>query len=52
MFRSKSQLELENSIKKANDAIKRVESNLAEESAVPTSANAMQQRKTELQVMA
>lgn len=47
--KSKSQLELENSIKKANDAIKRVESNLAEESAVPTSANAMQQRKTELQ---
>ncbi|XP_032900428.1 envoplakin [Amblyraja radiata] len=47
--KSKSQLELENSIKKANDAIKRVESNLAEESAVPTSANAMEQRKTELQ---
>lgn len=47
--KSKSQLELEDSIKKANDAIKRVESNLAEESAVPTSANAMQQRKTELQ---
>ncbi|XP_078257966.1 envoplakin a [Rhinoraja longicauda] len=47
--KAKSQLELENSIKKTNDAIKRIESNLAEESAVPSSANAMQQRKTELQ---
>ncbi|XP_051888707.1 envoplakin a [Pristis pectinata] len=47
--KASSQLELENSIKKANDAIKIIESNLAEESAVPATSNAMQQRKTELQ---
>ncbi|XP_069785097.1 envoplakin a [Narcine bancroftii] len=44
-----SQLELETSMKKANDAINRIESNLAEEYCVPATPNAIQQRKTELQ---
>ncbi|XP_059804900.1 envoplakin a [Hypanus sabinus] len=47
--KASSQLELETNIKKANDAIKRIESGLAEESVVPATSNAMQQRKTELQ---
>uniref|UniRef100_UPI00398F6FEE envoplakin a n=1 Tax=Pristiophorus japonicus TaxID=55135 RepID=UPI00398F6FEE len=45
----KSQLELENSIKRADNALEKIESNLAEESVVPASPNAMQQRKAELQ---
>ncbi|XP_041073152.1 envoplakin a isoform X1 [Carcharodon carcharias] len=47
--KANSQLELENSIEKAGDALEKIESNLAEESVIPAATNAMQQRKTELQ---
>ncbi|XP_048467097.1 envoplakin a [Rhincodon typus] len=47
--KAKSQLELENSIEKVDDALKKIESDLADDSVIPDSPNAMQQRKTELQ---
>ncbi|XP_043570257.1 envoplakin a isoform X1 [Chiloscyllium plagiosum] len=47
--KAKSQLELENSIEKVDDALKKIESNLADDFAIPASPDAMQQRKTELQ---
>lgn len=47
--KANSQFELENSIQKAEDAIGKIESNLAEESVIPAAPNSMQQRKTELQ---
>ncbi|XP_067913967.1 envoplakin a isoform X2 [Heterodontus francisci] len=47
--KAKSQLDLEDSIDKADVALRKIESNLAEESVIPVASNAMQQRRTELQ---